>query len=42
MKQGVKNLDFVQAYPQAPIEFDMYMELPVGIETTPQPKPETS
>ena len=24
---------FVQAYPQAPIETDMYMELPIGIET---------
>jgi hypothetical protein len=24
--------DFVLAYPQAPIEFDMYMELPKGIQ----------
>ena len=28
-----RQIDFVQAYPQAPIEFDMYMELPKGIET---------
>ncbi|KAL7474843.1 hypothetical protein ACHAW6_000792 [Cyclotella cf. meneghiniana] len=27
------QIDFVQAYPQAPIETDMYMELPKGIET---------
>ena len=28
-----KQIDFVMAYPQAPIEMDMYMELPTGIET---------
>jgi hypothetical protein len=27
-----QQIDFVQAYTQAPIEFDMYMELPKGIE----------
>jgi hypothetical protein len=27
------QVDFVMAYPQAPIEEDMYMELPQGIET---------
>ena len=26
-------VDFIQAYPQAPIETDMFMELPQGIET---------
>jgi hypothetical protein len=30
---ALRQVDFVQAYPQAPIEFDMYMELPQGIET---------
>jgi hypothetical protein len=28
-----RQIDFVLAYPQAPVEFDMYMELPKGIET---------
>jgi hypothetical protein len=28
-----QQIDFVQAYTQAPIEFDLYMELPKGIET---------
>ncbi len=28
-----RQVDFIQAYPQAPIETDMYMELPKGIET---------
>ena len=27
------KIDFLQAYAQAPIEYDMYMELPPGIET---------
>jgi hypothetical protein len=27
------QIDFIQAYPQAPIKTDMYMELPIGIET---------
>jgi hypothetical protein len=27
------QVDFVMAYPQAPIEMDMYMELPTGIHT---------
>jgi hypothetical protein len=30
---AMRQVDFVQAYPQAPFEFDMYMELPLGIET---------
>jgi hypothetical protein len=30
---AMRQVDFVQAYPEAPIEFDMYMELPLGIET---------
>jgi len=30
---SLHQIDFVQAYPQAPIETDMYMELPKGIET---------
>eukprot|EP00804_Cyclotella_cryptica_P030662 CCRYP_015672-RA/>CCRYP_015672-RA protein AED:0.39 eAED:0.39 QI:0/0/0/1/0/0/2/0/140 len=29
----MRQIDFVQAYAQAPIECDMYMELPPGIET---------
>ena len=29
----LRQIDFVQAYPQAPIETDMFMELPQGIET---------
>ena len=29
----MRQIDFVQAYTQAPIEHDMYMELPQGIET---------
>ena len=29
----MQQVDFVLAYPQADIEFDMYMELPKGIET---------
>ena len=28
-----KQIDFIMAYPQAPIEMDMYMELPHGIQT---------
>ena len=30
---SLHQIDFVQAYPQAPIETDMYMELPKDIET---------
>jgi len=30
---SLRQIDSVQAYPQAPIETDMYMELPKGIET---------
>ena len=30
---SLRQIDFVQAYPQASIETDMYMELPKGIET---------
>ena len=30
---SLHQIDFVQAYPQAPIETSMYMELPKGIET---------
>ena len=33
LKLSSKQIDFVMAYPQAPIEMDMYMELPAGIET---------
>jgi hypothetical protein len=29
---NTKQVDFVLAYPQAPIEFDMYMHLPKGIQ----------
>jgi hypothetical protein len=29
----LRQVDFVMAYPQAPIEMDMYMELPTGILT---------
>ena len=28
-----RQVDFVLAYPQAPIEYDLYMELPKGVET---------
>ena len=31
---AMRQVDFVMAYPQAPIEMDMYMELPPGIHTT--------
>jgi hypothetical protein len=30
---ALSQVDFVRAYPQAPIEMDMYMELPTGIHT---------
>jgi hypothetical protein len=30
---AMRQIDFMQAYAQAPIECDMYMELPPGIET---------
>ncbi|KAL7475306.1 hypothetical protein ACHAW6_001228 [Cyclotella cf. meneghiniana] len=30
---AIRQIDFVQAYAQAPIECDMYMELPPGIKT---------
>ena len=30
---AMRQIDFVKAYAQAPIECDMYMELPPGIET---------
>jgi len=33
LKYHLKQIDFVMAYPQAPIENDMYMELPAGIRT---------
>lgn len=29
----LRQIDFIMAYPQAPIEMDMYMELPMGIQT---------
>jgi hypothetical protein len=32
-KRVMRQIDFVMAYPQAPIEMDMYMELPQGIQT---------
>ncbi len=28
LKQALRQIDFIMAYPQAPIEMDMYMELP--------------
>jgi Reverse transcriptase (RNA-dependent DNA polymerase) len=28
-----RQVDFIQAYPQAEIEYDLYMELPKGIQT---------
>ncbi len=31
--RAMRQIDFVMAFPQAPIEMDMYMELPKGIET---------
>ncbi len=30
---ALRQVDFVMAYPQAPIEEDIYMELPQGIKT---------
>ncbi len=30
---ALRQIDFIQAYPQAPIEQDMYMELPLGFES---------
>ncbi len=30
---ALRQVDFVMAYPQAPIEVDIYMELPQGIDT---------
>jgi hypothetical protein len=30
---ALRQVAFVMAYPQAPIEMDMYMELPTGIHT---------
>ena len=30
--RAMRQIDFVVAYPQAPIEIDMYMELPQGIQ----------
>jgi hypothetical protein len=30
---ALRKVDFVMAYPQAPIEIDIYMELPQGIQT---------
>ena len=32
-KQAMRQIDFVIAYPQAPIKMDMYMEVPQGIQT---------
>ena len=31
--QAMRQIDFIMAYPQAPIEMDIYMELPQGIQT---------
>jgi len=31
--RAMRQIDFIMAFPQAPIEMDMYMELPKGIET---------
>jgi len=33
-KRVLRQIDFVMAYTQAPIETDLYMEIPYGIETT--------
>ncbi|KAL7484860.1 hypothetical protein ACHAW6_010466, partial [Cyclotella cf. meneghiniana] len=33
-KRVLRQIDFVMAYTQAPIETDLYMEIPNGIETT--------
>ena len=30
---ALRQVDFVMAYPQAPIETDIYMELPQGVQT---------
>jgi hypothetical protein len=30
---ALQQVDFVMAYPQAPIKIDIYMELPQGIQT---------
>jgi hypothetical protein len=30
---ALHQIDFVQAYPKAPIEQDIYMELPLGFES---------
>jgi hypothetical protein len=32
-KWYTRQVDFILAYPQADIEFNMYMDLPKGIET---------
>jgi hypothetical protein len=29
---ALRQVDFVMAYPQAPFEMDIYMELPIGIQ----------
>ena len=31
---SMQQVDFIMVYPQAPIEMDMYMDLPPGIHTT--------
>ena len=33
-RRSLRQIDFVMAYTQAPIETDLYMEIPQGIETT--------
>jgi hypothetical protein len=33
-KWHTRQIDFVQAYPQAPLERDMYMEVPKGFDIT--------
>ena len=30
---SLRQVDFIMAYTQVPIEMDMYMELPIGITT---------
>jgi hypothetical protein len=30
---ALRQVDFVMAYPQAPVEMDIYMQLPQGIKT---------
>ena len=33
IKWNYRQVDFIQAYPHAPIVYDLYMELPKGFKT---------